>query len=246
METFRLTPQSIAFVALMAGVAVVVALAAPFGSIALGAVALAAIGLVLIKAMLRARGWWPLSAVEGTVALCGLVLVAGGLAVVAYAVVRLGTGEPLRMMVGWPHVDPSRAGVTARSVSYSDPDTQQRLKDGLREAGIPFTLKMQDGKEFVGWPAEHNVAAEAINEKVRAGPFRSGSNAHIPDAQLQQQFVAWLEKKGIRHEVAKSDGKDYVVWDPGAGDAIREFMESRGSAECKGKLAAGKGSSAPC
>lgn len=188
METFRLTPQSIAFVA----------------------------------------------------------LVAGGLAVVAYAVVRLGTGEPLRMMVGCPHVDSARAGATTRSVSYSDPDTQQRLKDGLREAGIPFTVRMQDGKEFIGWPAQHNVAAEAINEKVRAGPFRSGSNAHIADAQLHQQFVGWLEKKGIRHEVVKSHGNDYIVRDPGAGDAIREFMESRGSAECKGQAAAGKGSSAPC
>ena len=59
MEPFRLTPQSIAFLSVMAGVTVVVAVAAPFGSIALGAVALLAIGVVLIKAMLRARRWWP-------------------------------------------------------------------------------------------------------------------------------------------------------------------------------------------
>lgn len=69
MEPFRLTPQSIAFLSVMAGVTVVVAVAAPFGSIALGAVALLAIGVVLIKAMLRARRWWPLTGVEGTVAL---------------------------------------------------------------------------------------------------------------------------------------------------------------------------------
>ena len=61
MEPFRLTPQSIAFLSVMAGVTVVVAVAAPFGSIALGAVALLAIGVVLIKAMLRARRWWPLT-----------------------------------------------------------------------------------------------------------------------------------------------------------------------------------------
>ena len=40
MEPFQLTRQSATFLALMAGVALVVALAAPFGSIALGAVAL--------------------------------------------------------------------------------------------------------------------------------------------------------------------------------------------------------------
>ncbi|HJT61792.1 MAG TPA: hypothetical protein VJ797_08925 [Burkholderiales bacterium] len=50
MEPFRLTAQSIAFVAMMAAVALIVAFAAPFGSIALGAAALAAIGAVLVKA----------------------------------------------------------------------------------------------------------------------------------------------------------------------------------------------------
>jgi hypothetical protein len=93
MEPFRLTPQSIAFVAMMAAVALIVAFAAPFGSIALGAAALAAIGAVLVKAMLRTRRWWPLTAVEGTVALSGLVLVVGGLAVMAYSMVRLGSGH---------------------------------------------------------------------------------------------------------------------------------------------------------
>src|ERR687894_75174 len=102
MEPFRLTPQSIAFLATMVAVAVIVAFAAPFGSIALGAVALLAIGLVLIKAMLRARRWWPLTAVEGTVALSGVVLLVGGLAVMAYSMVRLCTGHPFGMTVGWP------------------------------------------------------------------------------------------------------------------------------------------------
>lgn len=158
MEPFRLTRQSATFIALMAGAALVVALAAPFGSIALGAV----------------------------------VPVIGGLGVVGYSIVRLGTGEPLRMMVGWPHMDPSRVGVSTRSASYSDADTQQRLKDGLREAGIPFTVKMQDGK------------------------------------------------------VVRSDGKDCIVWDQSGGDAVREFMESRGAAECQGKVAAGKPESGRC
>jgi hypothetical protein len=131
VEPFRLTPQSIAFVAMMATVALIVAVAAPFGSIALGAVALAAIGAVLVKAMLRTRRWWPLTAVEGTVALSGLVLVVGGLAVVAYSMVRLGTGHPFAMTLGWPSMgEGPRTGTVTRSVSYSDPEMQQRLKMG--------------------------------------------------------------------------------------------------------------------
>ena len=118
MEPFRLTPQSIAFLSVMAGVTVVVAVAAPFGSIALGAVALLAIGVVLIKAMLRARRWWPLTAVEGTVALSGVVLLVGGLAVMGYSMVRLGTGHPFGMTVGWPSMaDGARPTIRSRARS---------------------------------------------------------------------------------------------------------------------------------
>jgi hypothetical protein len=62
---------------LIAVVTVVVAVAAPFGSIALGLLSLLAVGLVLIKAMFRTRRWWPLTAVEGTIAVSGLVFVIG-------------------------------------------------------------------------------------------------------------------------------------------------------------------------
>jgi hypothetical protein len=236
MEPFRLTPHSVAFLSVMAAVTLVVAVAAPFGSIALGIVALLAIGVVLIKAMLRARRWWPLTAVEGTVALSGVVLLVGGLAVMAYSMVRLGTGHPFGMTVGWPSMDDaSRTGSTTRSVSYSDPAMQQRLKDRLRDAGIPFSVKIEgDGKEYVGWSGEHNAAAEAINEKVREGPLPNGRNARFPDAALEKQFTEWLTRKGIKHEVVNG----YVVWDEGAGDPVREFMESRGTTECKGKTAA--------
>lgn len=246
MEPFRFTRQAIAFVAFVGAVAVIVAIAAPFGSIALGAVALVAIGVVLIKALLRARNWWPLTAVEGTVALSGLVLVAGALAVMAYALVGLGAGNPLRMMVGWPYVDPSRTGQRTRAVSYSDPSRQQRLKDALREAGIPFTVRMEDGKEFVGWAAEHDAAAEAIDRKVSQGPRPGQRSAQIPDAALHKEFTAWLTAKGIQHEVVQMQGKDWVAWDESAGDLVRQFMEGRSSAGCKGKVAVGKPGAAPC
>jgi hypothetical protein len=246
MEPFKLTRERVTFLALMAVVTVVVAVAAPFGSIALSALALLAIGVVLIKAMLRTRNWWPLTAVEGTVALSGVVLLAGGLAVAAYSIVRLGVGDPLGMMVGWPYVDPTRAGTRTRAVSYSDPSMQQRLKEALREAGIPFTVKMEDGKEFVGWSGEHAAAADAINEKVSAGPLRSGRNSHFPDGAMQNEFTQWLSKRGVKHEVVQMEGKDWVVWDESAGDVVREFMESRGARDCKGKVAAGKPGEMPC
>jgi hypothetical protein len=246
MEPFRLTPQSIAFLSVMAAVAVVVAVAAPFGSIALGTVALLAIGAVLIKAMLRARRWWPLTAVEGTVALSGMVLLVGGLAVMAYSMVRLGTGHPFGMTVGWPSMaDGARATSITRSISYSDPEMQQRLKDGLRAAGVPFTVKMQDGKEYVGWEAEHAAAAQAVDEKIKEGPLPAGRNVHFPDPNLRKQFTDWLAQKGIQHQVVTTRGEDYVVWNEAGGDLAREFIDSR-SAECKDKVAAGKAAGGRC
>ena len=246
MEPFRFTGQSIAVLALMAAVAIIVAVAAPFGSIALGAAALLALGAVLLKAMLRTRDWWPLTAVEGTVALSAAVLLAGGLAVVAYGVVTFGSGEPLRMAIGWPHVDPARTGERTRAVSYSDPSRQQRLKDALREAGVPFTVRIEDGKEFVGWKAEHDAVADAIHQKVSGGPRPGTRNAHIPDAALHAEFVAWLSEKGIQHEVMPMRGEDWVVWDESAGDLVRQFMEARAGADCKGKVAAGKSGPGRC
>ena len=248
MEPFRLTGQTVTFLVVIAVVAAVVAVAAPFGSIALGVLSVAAVGIVLIKAMFRTRRWWPLTAVEGTVAASALVLVVGGVAVFAYSIVRLGN-DGVHMMIGWPTVDFSRAGPrpgkTARAVSYTDADLQQRLKDALREARVPFTVETRDGTEYVGWAAEHNDAADAVIEKVVGKSLPSGRNAHFPDPEVQKQFIDWLAKKGIRHEVMKMRGDDYVVWDEAGGNAAHDFMRSRGS-DCKGKVASGKLGAARC
>lgn len=249
MEPFRFTRQAVTFVAFIAVVAVAVAVAAPFGSIVLASLSVLAIGVVLIKAMLRARQWWPLTAVEGTVAVSGLVLVFGGFGVIGYSVATMGTDVGPRLVIGWPAFDSSRAGPragkTARAVSYTDANLQQRLKGALRDAGIPFTVETRDGSEYVGWAAEHNEAADAVIEKVVGKPLPSGRNAHFPDPEVQKQFIDWLAKKGIRHEVVKMRGDDYVVWDEAGGNAAHDFMRSRGS-DCKGKVAGAKPGAARC
>lgn len=240
-----MTRQTVTFLVFITWVAIAVAVAAPFGSIVLASLSVMAIGVMLIKAMLRARQWWPLTAVEGTVVASGLVLVAGGVGVIGYSIATMGVEDGPRIVIGWPTMERSRTGESRHSVSYGDPDTQQRLKDALREAGIPFTVTTREGKEFVGWLPEHNAAAEAINEKVRAGPFGSGRNVHIPDPSHRAQFVEWLNRKGVKYEVVQRDGKDWLVWDEGAGDLMTEFMKSR-AANCEGKVAADKPGSQRC
>ena len=180
-------------------------------------------------------------------ALSGMVLASGrALGVMAYSMARLGTGHPFGMTVGLAAMaDGAGPKSITRSVSYSDPDMQQRLKDALRAAGVPFTVKMQDGKEFVGWAAEHAAAAQAVDEKIKEGPLPAGRNVYFPDPTLRKQFTEWLAQKGVQHQVVTMRGEDHVVWNEARGDLAREFIESR-SAECKGKVAAGKSETGRC
>jgi len=247
VEPFRFTGQSITVLALMAAVAIIVAVAAPFGSIALAAAALLALGAVLIKAMLRTREWWPLTAVEGTIAASCLVLMIGGLGVVGYSIVRLGEGW--HMTIGWPVAfdeAPRTRHRSTRSVMYTDPELQQKVKDGLQAAGVRYTTTTREGNEYIGWPPEHNETAEAVVEKIVGPSLPNDRNVHFPDAAVQKEFVAWLEKKGIGYEIVKSRGVDHVVWNEGAGNVVREFIGSRSSFDCKGKVAAGKSEPGRC
>ena len=247
VEPFRFTGQSITVLALMAAVAIIVGVAAPFGSIALGAAALLALGAVLVKAMLRTRDWWPLTAVEGTIAASCLVLMVGGLGVVGYSIVRLGEGW--HMTIGWPSAlneAPPAVPRSTRNVMYTDPELQQKVKDGLRAAGVPYTVTTREDNEYIGWPPEHNETAEAAIEKVVGRTLPNDRNVHFPDPAVQKEFVEWLEKKGVRYEIVKSRGVDHVVWNEGAGNVVREFIGSRSSVDCKGKLAAGKSDAGRC
>jgi hypothetical protein len=95
-----------------------------------------------------------------------------------------------------------------RSVSYSDPATQQRLKDEFTRAGIPFTTSTSDGKEYIGWSREHDAAADRIQETLH-GP----RGVHLGTAEFQREFIAWLAKRKIKSAIVQHDGKDYVTWD---------------------------------
>lgn len=180
MEPFRLSAQSVAFLAMMAAVALIVAFAAPFGSIALGAAALAAIGAVLVKAMLRTRRWWPLTAVEGTVALSGLVLMVGAVAVVVYSMVRLGDGW--QMAIGWPSVESAAAAAAVddkvregplpdgRNVHFPDAALQKQFTDWLAQKGIAHQVVTMRGDDYVVWnESRGDLAREFIESRAGAG-----------------------------------------------------------------------------
>lgn len=150
------------------------------------------------------------------------------------------------LVVRWPHFESdAHLRDNPRLVHHSEPSVQERMKDALRDAGIPVTTEMRDGQEFLTWPPAHNEAALAVIHRFRGQPLTNGRNAHFSDPAAQKQFTDWLAQRGIKHEVVTVHGDEFVVWDPAAGDLVGQFMESR-SADCKERVAGSKGGAPRC
>jgi hypothetical protein len=111
--------------------------------------------------------------------------------------------------------DPATAG--SRSVHYSDPIAQKLLKDGLTKAGIPYRVRTRKGGEYLVWEQQHDAAAEKIVQDTRWEAVRAGiplnPRAPFSDPAVQKEFIAWLEKRGVKYVTFVLDGRDYVAWE---------------------------------
>ncbi|HKX38910.1 MAG TPA: hypothetical protein VJN20_09660, partial [Burkholderiales bacterium] len=119
--------------------------------------------------------------------------------------------------------------------SYGDAETQERFKQELARAGIPFEVESRDGKEWVGWTQDHNAAVEAIHLKVSEGPLPAGRSMGFGDPAHHKEFAEWLARKGVKSETVRAYGKEYLVWEEGAGEALalmNEFHAERAK-KCK-------------
>jgi hypothetical protein len=248
MDPFTITRQTITFLGVLAVLELAIVLVFPAVSVLLGAVAAALLAVVWMKAGIRTRKWlWlnpvavPLSQFEGAIALSAALMFAAGIFVTGYEAIRYASGET-DLLTGYafrhlrPGPETSRPASTHAS-SYSDPAMQKRLKDELARAGIPYALDVTDGKEYVKWSAEHNAAVEDIKRRMVDTMFSGGRNASFPDPALRQEFTEWLTQRGIPFEIVTSSGREFVVWDRGPDDLVRQFMEGR-SEDCPPDAAA--------
>jgi hypothetical protein len=221
---------------------------APFALMVLGGVGVVLLIGLWLKTAVRARKLVaPFTPAEGALALSSLFLIVGAATVSGLMVARLGLGHAVSLggaMLPMMSGGPPRAG--DRSVYFSDSATRQHLKDGLTKAGVPFRVSTREGKEYVSWSQEHGGAAEkALEEAKSAGPANDPSSTHrsvsFGAADTQKDFVAWLAKRGVKSEIVRNDGKDYVNWRDSA--PISEIMEaflSERSTNCKGAKAKAK------
>lgn len=259
MDPFSFTRQTAVFVGFLAAFELAALLVFPLIAVAFGALAMLLLVIVWAKAGMRARKWlwWnpasvPLTQAEGAIAVSAALLVSAGVFLTGYEAIRFATGER-DMLTGFAfrHMvtrEPSSRPVSTRSSSYSDPASQKRLKDELDKAGIPYVLEFEDGKEFIKWTTEHDAAVEKIRRTRVDTLFTGGRNASFPDPALRQEFTDWLKQRGIPYEIVHSSDREFVVWEKGPEDLVREFMEGR-SGDCPqgaGARASAKGGGSRC
>ena len=203
----------------------------PFLVFFLGGLAVLLLAAVWLKAALSERRIAPsFGAAEGALALSALLFVIGGATAGGLMVARVGYGESFSLFRAMLPVSspPSSAPRSTRAVRYPDRDTQERLKQQLATAGVPFTVEQRDGEEWIGWPAEYNAAADAVQEKVH-NAVPNGRNVFFPNEPLRQkEFTDWLTRKGIKYDIVREHGREMIVWPEGVEDPVRRFMAERG------------------
>ena len=230
MEPFRLNPQAVAFLAVIALLSGALVFLAPFALLIMSVVGLVLLLAAWVKAIARERKLFAsLSAGEGAVVFSVLILVVGSMTAAGMLVFRLGAEGTVSLTgamfpISWsPSPSAPRIGQSSRH--FSDSDTQKRFKDELAKAGIPFETRMQEGREFVGWPPEHNAAVEAIDRKMDGSPLPAGRAMGFGSPETHKEFADWLARRGVKSETVRAYDRDYLVWDEGAGDP-RELMEA--------------------
>jgi len=236
VEPFKFSRQTIAFLCVLAAVEIAIVLIFPVVAVLLGVLATALQLFVWLKTGIRSGKWlwWnpaavPLTQMEGALALSAALMFSVGVLEAGYEASRLAVGTKVVLSgLIWPYLEtgrmPSSDPNEPHSVSYGDPESQQRLKDELKKAAIPYTVETIGGNEFVAWTREHNAAVEEIQRKIEY-EFTAGHNISFDDAKLQQEFVDWLKKRGIVSDIVTRGGKKWVVWTKGPDDLVRQFMK---------------------
>ena len=123
---------------------------------------------------------------------------------------------------GCDHPVESESQPLSQSVSYSDTNDQERFKQALTSAGIPFdVVPAQRAPEFVRWDVKYSAQVERIPDSI----FLPAGRSIRFDAERQSQFKAWLEKNGIPYRTMIEDGGEYVVWEEADAKRVRAWPD---------------------
>lgn len=115
---------------------------------------------------------------------------------------------------------PSRT--ISEGISYSNANDQERFKQALSGAGIPFDVTTeQRGQEFVRWEARYSAQVDRIKDSLF---LPSGRNLRL-DPERQSQFKAWLEQNAIPYRTMIQEDGEYVVWEEADAERVRAWPQ---------------------
>lgn len=90
----------------------------------------------------------------------------------------------------------------SESVSYGDAKDQERLKQALTTARIPYAVVTRErGQEFVEWDAKYSPQVERIKDSLF---LPSGRNIRF-DPERHARFKAWLDHNSIPYRTMIQD-----------------------------------------
>jgi hypothetical protein len=116
----------------------------------------------------------------------------------------------------------SESQALSESVSYSDAERQERLKQALSSAGIPFDVVIEErNQEFIRWDATNSNAVERVKDSIF---LPSGRNISLDEAR-QLRFKAWLQQRGIPFRTMKEHDREYIVWEDADAERVRAWDE---------------------
>ena len=125
-------------------------------------------------------------------------------------------------LVGCDYRVETKSRTTSEGVSYSDASDQERFKQALASAGIPFDVTTeQRGQEFVRWDASHSAEVTRIKESLF---LPSGRNLRL-DPERQSEFKAWLEQNSVPYRTMTQEDGEYVVWEEADAARVRAWPQ---------------------
>ena len=115
--------------------------------------------------------------------------------------------------------------VVSEGRSYDNAEEQERFKQGLSAAGIPYKVTKRNDREFISWETKYNLAVEKVEFSRFLPPGRSISL----DEQRQSRFKAWLKQTEIPYKTILIGKREYVIWDEADSKRVQGWEELHSS-----------------
>lgn len=150
-----------------------------------------------------------------------------------------------------------------RSASFLDA-RQRALTQWLDAKGVTWEVVQKQGRDWVQWqdstPGGAVLRAFEKGEKAAwlgidyyaldvvapalAGVLDPASAAAFETPEQRQAFLAWLDRRGMKHETLKTVKHEFIVWEPPGGDLLSRYVEEM-RRYCREEARQRSGDSAP-